>query len=357
MATERTFIIAEAGVNHNGSLEIAESLIDAAAQCGADAVKFQTFRADSLTTASAAKAEYQNRTTDASESQREMLRRLELSEAHFVALAERAQKKKIELMSTAFDSESLLLLTHRLKLRRLKIPSGEITNAPFLLQIARAADQVILSTGMSTIADIEQALGVLAFAWTREGDPSSRGELEKAFASAEGQDALRSRTTILHCTTEYPAPLHEINLRAMQTIGATFNLPIGYSDHSDGIEISVAAVALGARIIEKHLTLDRSMEGPDHAASLEPAAFAEMTGAIRRVETALGDGVKRPTESEWKNRDVARKSIVAAAEIHTGQPMELSTKRPGTGVSPFEYWRLQGSPAPRHYRKDELIDG
>jgi N-acetylneuraminate synthase len=357
MATDRTFIIAEAGVNHNGSVDIAKSLIDAAVDCGADAVKFQTFRADSLATAAAEKADYQNRTTDASESQREMLRRLELSESDFVELAEHARQKSIELMSTAFDPESLLFLTERLGLRRLKVPSGEITNAPFLLQTARAADQLILSTGMSTMSDIEQALGVFAFAWTHQGEPASRLQFEQAFASAEGQTALSSRTTILHCTTEYPAPMHEINLRAMETIGRTFNLPVGYSDHSDGVEISVAAVALGARIIEKHLTLDRSMEGPDHAASLEPQKFAEMCLAIRRVEIALGDGVKRPTASEWKNREIARKSIVAAVNTAAGQPMDLATKRPGTGLSPFEYWRLRSSPATRDYRKDELLDG
>lgn len=357
MATDRTFIIAEAGVNHNGSVEIGKSLIDAAVDCGADAVKFQTFRADLLATASAEKAGYQNRTTDASESQREMLRRLELSESDFIALADHARGKNIELMSTAFDSESLVFLTRRLELRRLKVPSGEITNAPFLLEIARAADQLILSTGMSTISDVEHALGVVAFAWTREGEPASRREFEEAFASSDGQNALRSRTTVLHCTTEYPAPVREINLRAMGTIGRTFNLPVGYSDHSDGIEIPVAAVALGATIIEKHLTLDRSMEGPDHAASLEPSTFAEMVRAIRQVELALGDGVKRPTQSEWKNREVARKSLVAAADTRAGQPMTLSTKRPGTGVSPFEYWRLRQAPAIRHYSKDELIDG
>jgi N-acetylneuraminate synthase len=354
-----TFVIAEAGVNHNGDLELARRLVDVAAEAGADAVKFQTFRATQLVSRDAPKAEYQTRTTDGGESQFEMIRKLELSEAHHDALIEHARTRRIEFLSTPFDPVSLDLLTRRFGLRTIKVPSGELTNGPFLLQIARAASKVIVSTGMSTLGEIEEALGVLAFGFTTDANtPVRHGSFQNAFASAEGQQALRERVTVLHCTTEYPAPLHEVNLRAMQTMATVFGLPTGYSDHTMGIHVSVAAVALGARVIEKHFTLDRNLPGPDHQASLEPDELRDLISQIRDVERALGDGIKRPTASEFKNRDVARKSLVAAEPIAQGATysvQNLTAKRPGTGVSPMRMWDYIGSQAPRALKSDELI--
>lgn len=352
-----TFIIAEAGVNHNGSIDLAMRLIDAAADAGADAVKFQTFRAQQLVSAGAPKAAYQTLTTDAAESQLDMLRRLELGDSDHEGLMAHARERGIEFLSTPFDLPSLAMLTKELGLRRIKIPSGEITNAPLLLATARAAERVILSTGMSTLADVEAALGVLAFGFTQSGTPS-HGATENAFASETGQRALRDKVVLLHCTTEYPAPFGEVNLRAMDTLSKVFGLPVGYSDHTIGIHIPVAAVARGACIIEKHFTLDRSLPGPDHTASLEPSELTAMVSAIRDVELALGDGIKSPSASEWKNRDIARKSLVvlsATAAGDTWTTENLGCKRPGTGISPMHYWQLLGQPADRAYQTDELL--
>lgn len=356
---DRVFVIAEAGVNHNGDMDLARRLVDVAADAGADAVKFQTFRAQALASQNAPKAEYQTRTTGAEESQFEMLRRLELSEAHHDALIEHARQRQIEFLSTPFDPISLDLLTRRFGIRTIKVPSGELTNGPFLLQVARAADKVILSTGMSTLGEVEEALAVLAFGFTSDAKgPERRESFQRAFASPEGQQALRERVTLLHCTTEYPAPLHEVNLRAMQTMATVFGLPTGYSDHTMGIHVSVAAAALGARIIEKHFTLDRALPGPDHEASLEPGELRDLIRQIRDIERALGDGIKRPTASEWSNRDIARKSLVAAQPIAKAAAYteeNLTAKRPGTGVSPMRMWDYIGSQAPRALDGDELI--
>jgi N-acetylneuraminate synthase len=355
------FIIAEAGVNHNGSLDIARRLIDAAAEAGADAVKFQTFRAEHLVSRHARKAEYQAQTTDKAESQLDMLRKLELTEAHHEVLIGHAKARGIGFLSTPFDVPSLQLLTSRFALESVKIPSGEITNAPFLLAIARAAKSVILSTGMSTLAEVEAALGVLAYGFTRPDElPPGREAFVHAFADDSGQQALRQRVTLLHCTTEYPASFSEVNLRAMDAMAAAFALPVGYSDHTPGIHIAVAAVARGARLVEKHYTMDRSLPGPDHKASLEPHELRQMVTAIREVELALGDGVKRPSPAEWKNRDVARKSLVAGRAVAAGEVFSaenLACKRPGIGVSPFEYWRIAGQKAARPYGEDEALDG
>lgn len=355
-----TFIIAEAGVNHNGSIEMAEKLIDVAAEAGADAVKFQTFRAGELVSRSAPKAEYQIRTTTADESQLEMIRKLELSEAMHEALIAHARTRHIKFLSTPFDLPSLHLLAGRFGLDTIKISSGEIISAPFLLEIAQIGRKVILSTGMSTLDEVRSALGVLAFGYTAAaGEKPGRDVFEAAFSGAAGRTALREKVAILHCTTEYPAPYAEVNLKAMDTLRETFGLPVGLSDHTRGIQIPVAAVARGASIVEKHFTLDRRLPGPDHAASLEPAELAEMVSAIRCVESALGDGVKRPTESERKNRVVARKSLVAARVIRAGElfNMEnLTLKRPGDGVSPYDYWDYLGRPASRNYEPDEGID-
>jgi N-acetylneuraminate synthase len=353
----KTFIIAEAGVNHNGSLKVARQLIDAAADAGADAVKFQTFRTEQLVARHAPKPEYQTRTTDANESQFDMIKKLELTEDDHEVLITYARSKGIEFMSTPFDTSSLKLLTERHGLETIKVSSGDITNAPFLLDIARACEQVILSTGMSTLAEVEAALGVLSFGFIEPKEViPERDSFERAFISEQGQYALRERVTLLHCTTEYPAPFMEVNLRAMHTLLSAFGLRVGYSDHTLGVHISLAAVALGANIIEKHFTLDRNLPGPDHKASLEPDELKEMVSAIRDVELAMGDGIKRPTKSEWKNRTAARRSLVAAKDLVTGEKLVLSCKRPGNGVSPFQYWRLSGQMANRDYLVDEVVD-
>lgn len=358
--SDRVFIIAEAGVNHNGDLGLARQLIDVAAEAGADAVKFQTFRAEQLVSRNAPKAEYQTRATDGAESQFEMIRKLELTDADHEMLIAHTQARGIAFLSSPFDVPSLHLLTKRFKLPTIKIPSGEITNAPLLLAIARAAQRVIVSTGMSTLADVEAALGVLAlgFAAPLTAAPQP-GDFEQAFVSEAGQQALRDRVTLLHCTSEYPAPFGEVNLRAMDTMEAAFALPVGYSDHTPGIHVALAAVARGARVIEKHFTLDRNLPGPDHKASLEPDELRELIRQIREIEQALGDGIKRPTASEWKNRDVARKSLVAGKAIQAGEMFteeNLACKRPGTGVSPLTYWQILGQTAKRSYNADEALD-
>jgi N-acetylneuraminate synthase len=352
-----TYIIGEAGVNHNGSLEMAVRLVDVAADAGVDAVKFQTFTAASLVVDNAPKAQYQQRTTGAQESQFEMIRKLELSASDHDVLIAHARARSVEFLSTPFDSASLALLTGKFGMRTIKVSSGDITNAPFLLEISRVASQVIISTGMCTLSEVEQALGVLAFGFTAPAAAvPSRSAFEEAYASEAGQAALRGKVMVLHCTTEYPAPYAEINLRAIGTIRTAFGLRTGYSDHTMGIHIPVAAVACGATVIEKHFTLDRRLPGPDHEASLEPAELKAMVRAIRDVEVAMGDGVKRPTPAEWKNRNIARKSLVAARAHEAGEALELASKRPGMGLSPFEFWQWQGRPAPRSLGKDEQLD-
>ena len=328
----RVFIIAEAGVNHNGSVDLALQLIDAAKTSGADAVKFQTFRADRIATRSAEKAKYQQRQAADGESQFEMLRRLELDAAAHRRLIDHCRKGGIQFLSSPFDLQSVNLLD-TLEIPLFKIPSGEITNLPFLERIAAKGRPVILSTGMSTLGEVEEAVQVL-----------------RAGGATE--------ITLLHCVTEYPAPYAEINLRAMQTLKLAFGLPVGYSDHSPGIEIAIAAVALGAEIIEKHFTLDRSLPGPDHAASLEPKELKQMVAAIRNVESALGDGIKKPALCELPNIPVARKSVVAARALSAGQKLaaaDLDIKRPGTGLSPKLLTVLVGRTLRTNVEPDEVI--
>lgn len=354
-----TLIIAEAGVNHNGSRELAFKLIDAAKDAGADIVKFQTFKAKKLASKIAHQAEYQVENTQKKESQLTMLERLELPYELHHELISYCNELGIEFLSTAFDSESLDFLVNDLKLKTLKLPSGEITNAPLILEHARTGCDIILSTGMATLAEIEDALGVIAYGFI--ADKSTKPSIQafkEAYASETGQKALQEKVTILHCTTEYPAPMEEINLRAMDTLSQAFCLPSGYSDHSEGITIPIAAVARGAICIEKHFTLDKTMEGPDHKASLEPDELKAMVNAIRHVEIALGSGVKRPTISEVKNKSVARKSLVAKKDIEIGELLttkNLTIKRPGTGISPFSYWEMLEKPAQKTYREDEKI--
>jgi N-acetylneuraminate synthase len=353
-------IIAEAGVNHNGDEKLAIKLVDAAYRSGADIVKFQTFKAKKLVTINAKQATYQTVNTGKQESQMDMLGRLELSYESHHRLVAHCSKLGIEFLSTAFDSQGLDFLVNDLKLTRLKIASGELTNAPFVLQHARTGCDLIVSTGMATLSEIEAALGVIAFGYTAPSHVMPGIEVfADAYASDAGQDALKNKVTLLHCTTEYPAPMNEINLRAMNTLASAFRLAAGYSDHSAGINIPIAAVACGAVIIEKHFTLDKTMEGPDHKASLDPAELKAMVGAIRQVESAMGDGVKRPTHSEVKNKLVARKSLVAACDINKGETFtqdNVLIKRPGTGKSPYLYWEVLGTSASRHLMAGEELD-
>lgn len=353
------FIIAEAGVNHNGSLAIARKLVDAAADAGADAVKFQTFKADKMISYSAPKAEYQKENTDANKTQLEMLRELELSYSDHIEIAKHCSERGIEFMSTPFDMDSLDFLVSDLQVTRLKVASGEITNAPLLLKAARTGKPIILSTGMSTLGEVEMALGVLAFGYTLSDKPPSIGAFRNAYISPQGQAALQAKVALLHCTTEYPAPFDEVNLRVMDTLRQAFGLPVGYSDHTQGTSIPIAAAARGAVIIEKHFTLDRNLPGPDHKASLEPGELREMVVSIRRVEKALGNRQKIPVSSEIKNAAVARKSLAAITDIGRGEKYtsrNLGTKRPGNGVSPYFYWDMLGRTAVRDYDKDEQVD-
>jgi len=354
-----TLIIAEAGVNHNGDEALAFQLVDAAHQAGADIVKFQTFKAKKLVTEQAKQADYQVANTQKQESQLAMLSRLELSYAAHQQLVKYCESLGIEFLSTAFDSESLDFLVNDLGLTRLKLPSGELTNAPLVLEHARTGCDLIVSTGMATLAEIEMALGVIAFGYTAaENAVPSMMAFQQAYASNEGKKALKEKVTILHCTTEYPAPMAEINLKAMDTLGKAFDLPAGYSDHSEGITIPIAAVARGAVLIEKHFTLDKNMEGPDHKASLDPDELASMVKAIRQVEVALGSTVKSPTVSEVKNKSVIRKSLVVSQVIRAGESFtadNLTIKRPGNGMSPYQYWEMLERKASRDYQVGDLI--
>lgn len=355
---ERVFVIAEAGVNHNGDVARAMALVDAAADAGADAVKFQTFRADALATAAAPKAAYQERQTGAGESQLVMLRRLELNHEAHHQLAAHCRARGIGFLSTPFDSASLDFLAADMQLPLIKIGSGDLTNAPLLLEAARHGLPIILSTGMSDLNDIAAALGVLAFGY---GEPVSAQPRIAAFHSAltRHQALLLSRVVLLHCTTEYPAPMADTNLRAMQTLTARFGLPVGFSDHTQGITAAIAAVACGARVIEKHFTLDRNLPGPDHKASLEPGELAAMVRGIRDAEVAMGDGDKKPRPVELSNRSIARRSVVATSTINAGATIsidQLGLKRPGTGISPAHLWDLVGVTSNRDYVADEQID-
>jgi N-acetylneuraminate synthase len=356
----RTTIIAEAGVNHNGDCTRALALVAAAARAGADIVKFQSFRAEKLATAVAAKANYQQVTTGSGQSQLEMLRALELSEADERRIAEACAAANITYMSTPFDADSATHLVKNIGVSTLKVGSGDLTNAPLLLHLARFRLPIILSTGMATLAEVEQALGVIAFGYLRdEGAKPSAAQFSKVLLDREAWAELNGKVTLLHCTTEYPAAAHSINLRAMATLRNAFGLEVGFSDHSQGIHIASAAVALGAAVIEKHLTLDRSLPGPDHQASIEPDKLAAMIASIRDVELALGDGHKLPAAEEIANRIVARRSLVATRPIRGGEPFSeanLGVKRPGGGIPPIEYWAHLGKKANRNYAADEALE-
>lgn len=331
----KTLIIAEAGVNHNGSVELAKQLVDVAAEAGADYVKFQTFKATKLASKYAQKASYQKRTTDLAESQLEMLKRLELDENAHLELIAYCKEKNIAFLSTAFDFESIELL-QKLGITLGKIPSGELTNLPFLRKMAKAFPEIILSTGMANMDEVKATINALLQAGTK-----------------------RDNLTVLHCNTEYPTPFQDVNLKAMLTIEKELNVPIGYSDHTLGIEIPIAAVAMGAKVIEKHFTLDRNMEGPDHKASLEPSELKTMIASIRNIELALaGTGDKLTSNSEQKNKEIARKSIVASKKIAIGEVLtedNITVKRPGNGISPMLWDSVIGQKAQKNFEEDELI--
>jgi N,N'-diacetyllegionaminate synthase len=329
---QRVFIIAEAGINHNGNIEIAKKLVDVASEAGADAVKFQSFKAEKLVSRNAKKAEYQKNTTDKSESPLDMLKKLELDFKNHKELINYCGEKNIIFLSSPFDLESIDLL-NRLGVEIFKVPSGEINNLPYLRKLGKLKKKVILSTGMSTLDEIKDALDIL-----RENGTTD--------------------IIVLHCNTEYPTRVEDVNLRAMETIRKTFNVEVGYSDHTLGIEVPIAAVAMGAAVIEKHFTLSRNMEGPDHKASLEPHELREMVRVIRNIERALGDGIKKPSNSELKNVNIVRKSIVAKRYIKKGEVLteeNLTVKRPGDGISPMKWDEVIGRVADKDYEEDELI--
>ncbi|MDD7794612.1 N-acetylneuraminate synthase [Clostridium sp. 'White wine YQ'] len=329
----KVFIIAEAGVNHNGNIKLAKKLIDVAVEAGVDAVKFQSFKAENLVTKYASKAEYQRNTTNNNESQYDMLKKLELSYDDHLELIDYCNEKGIMFLSSPFDMESIDYL-EKMGINILKIPSGEIQNVPYLKRVGRTNKRIILSTGMATLSDIEFALAILKENGSKD-------------------------ITILHCNTEYPTPMKDVNLNAMNTIKEAFKVNVGYSDHTLGIEIPIAAVAMGATVIEKHFTLDKTMEGPDHKASLEPEELKAMVNAIRNIELALGNGIKVPSESEIKNKEIARKSIVTSKKINKGEILteeNLTIKRPGSGISPTMWNEVIGKVAKKNYEEDEMIE-
>lgn len=331
----RTLIIAEAGVNHNGDIDLAKRLIFAAAQAGADLVKFQTFSANNLVSSTAPKALYQKRVTDGGESQLEMLRKLELSRDDHVVLIDECRANGIGFLSTAFDAQSFDLLMELGCLGLVKIPSGELTNLPLIRHMSCAGKPLLLSTGMASLSDVEAAI-----------------------EAVEASGTPRDMITVLHCTTEYPTPMEEVNLRAMVSMRQAFGVNTGYSDHTTGIEVPIAAVALGATVIEKHFTIDRNLPGPDHQASLEQLELKAMVDGIRNIERALGDGVKRPSPSELKNRPIARKSLVALRPISRGETFcaeNMGAKRPGTGLSPMMWDEVVGRTANKDFDVDEMI--
>ena len=332
---DKVFIIAEAGVNHNGNIEIAKRLIEIASEAGADAVKFQTFKTENCITSYAPKANYQIQTTGQSENQYEMVKKLELDIKSHRILMDYCKQKNIMFLSTAFDLDSVDLLDE-LGLEIFKIPSGEITNLPYIRKIAKLNKKIILSTGMANLGEIENAVNILVENGTK-----------------------REKVTVLHCNTEYPTPICDVNLKAMLTIKEAFKVPVGYSDHTLGINIPLAAVTMGAEVIEKHITLDKNMDGPDHRASLEPHELKEMVVAIREIEKALGDGIKKTMKSEEDSKLLGRKSIVAITPIKKGEilsEVNLGVKRPGNGISPMEWDRVIGSKAIRDFQIDEQIE-
>ena len=352
------YVIAEAGVNHNGRRDMAFSLVDAAARAGADAVKFQTFDAARLASRHAPKAAYQMKSTDAAESQLDMLRSLELPREWHAELQAHARRQGVEFLSTAFDADSLAFL-NELGMPLFKVPSGELTNGPLLWQFARTRRRLVVSTGMATLSEVEQGLAIIAHALDAQREPADLDEVWRAWSRPDARCSLLGHVTLLHCTSQYPTPFDQVDLRAMDTLKAAFGLEVGYSDHTEGGLIPVAAVARGARLIEKHFTLDRSLPGPDHKASLEPAELERMLRDIRALEQALGDGTKAPQPSEWDTRQAARQQVVAAHDIEAGHLLtrdDLTTARCGRGLPPTALWGLVGRRLGRAHDAGEVIE-
>lgn len=351
------YIIAEAGVNHNGSIELAKQLVDVAADAGADAVKFQTFKASNIISKNAPKANYQIKKTDPQESQLEMIQKLELTHEKHRIIIEYCKDRGIQFLSTPFDIESMDLLVNQFNLPTLKISSGDITNGPLLLNAARTKKKLIISTGMSSMNEIRKALQIISFGYLNPTKNPSCSSFNDLF-SLEEKNILTENIVLLHCTTEYPTPIEHVNLRAMETMSKTFNLPVGLSDHTQGINTAIAAAALGAKVIEKHFTINRTLPGPDHQASLEPSELRSLVKAIREIESALGNPEKVPAPIEMENRVIARKSLVASREIKIGEIFtenNIAIKRPGNGVSPMEYWEWLGKKAEKNFNEDDLL--
>ncbi|WP_102273799.1 N-acetylneuraminate synthase [Cytobacillus massiliigabonensis] len=355
---KQTYIIAEAGVNHNGSLELAFALVDAAVKAGANAVKFQTFKTENLVTKKAKQAAYQVNNIGEETSQFAMLKKLELSYEEFMQLKSYCDAKKIEFLSTPFDRESVDFLVDDLGIRTVKIPSGELTNAPFVHYISTKRKPIILSTGMATMGDIHEALSFMAYGLAYPDKQVEKEVIQEFYHTDEAKKWLKNYVTILHCTTEYPTPYSDINLRAMDHLKKEIQVNVGFSDHSVGIYVPIAAVARGAKVIEKHFTISRLLPGPDHRASLDPDELSEMVRTIRNIEQSLGNGDKKPTMSEQRNQIAARKSLVAAKAIEVGEIFteeNVTVKRPGSGMSPSQYWSIIGTNASKSYEEDELI--
>lgn len=351
MTTNPTYIIAEAGVNHNGNKQFAFDLIDVAASSGANAVKFQTFNAEKLAAANLNKAAYQQNNTHESGSQLAMLKQLELPQEWHDELKQYCLEQGIDFLSTAFDLESLAFLAE-MDLPFYKIPSGEVINAPLLWHYAQLKKPLILSTGMCSLAEVEQALAVIAYGLTYQQYPDSSAEIMQCYASVEGQQLLKRYVSLLHCTSQYPTPMSDVNLLAMQTLASAFSLPVGYSDHTVDNTVAIAAVAMGASIVEKHFTLDKSMAGPDHLASLEPQELLSYVQSIRAIEAAMGNGIKQPQPCEWDTRLAARQSLIVTVDKKQGerwQFTDFSTQRVGSGVSPNSIWDLVGTIAEKDY--------
>ncbi|MCT6925669.1 N-acetylneuraminate synthase [Metasolibacillus sp.] len=355
----KTYIIAEAGVNHNGSLEMAKELVTVAKEAGADAVKFQTFKAENLVIKEARQANYQVNNLGEATSQFAMLKKLELSYEEFTELQIFCQSQNIAFLSTPFDFESVDFLLGKLEMEIVKIPSGELTNAPFIHYMATKQKPIILSTGMATIEEIHEALAFIAYGLAKPSEVVTVELVQQFYKKEQAKNILKQYVTLLHCTTQYPTPPALINLNAMNEMKQIFQLAIGFSDHSEGIHIPIAAVAMGATVIEKHFTLNKDLEGPDHVASLNPDELKQMVKGIREIDQALGDGIKRPTDSELENRIPARKSLVAKKPIKRGEVFSTSNmaiKRPGNGISPAKYWSYIGEIAKKSYGEDELIE-
>ena len=355
---EKIFVIAEAGVNHNGDPDLALELVEVASQAGANAVKFQLFNAREIVTEKAERAEYQKKNSGDNSSQLEMLKGLELPKEVHAELKKLSKRLGIEYMCTAFDSQSLDFLTDELDVDTLKIASGEITNAPFLLETAKKNKRIILSTGMSNSSEIKRALSILAFGLL-DGEVPSVEAFKEAYNSNEGRSILKERVTILHCTSEYPAPHDQVNLAVIPMLQKEFDISVGYSDHTEGIQVAPLAAAIGARVIEKHFTLDKNMKGPDHFASIEPQELKQMMKELRGIEEILGSPIKKETPSERKNKDIVRKSLVAKKKILKGEKfssVNITTKRPGIGKDPIEYWDMLGKASTKDYNADDLLE-